>query len=240
MRIIRDEYLWQLTFMPRLFPVNCYLIEEEESLTLVDAALPYSADGIKRAIQAIGKPLARIVLTHAHEDHIGALNSLKESFPEAKVCISERDARLLAGDRTLQADEPQTPIRGSLPKSVQTQPDLLVREGDSIGSLRVIAAPGHTPGSISLLDQRTGALLAGDAFHTRGGLTVTGHLRLSFPFPALATWNREAALASAVKLAEQRPTLLAAGHGEMLRDPAAKLQEAILTARRRLERESNI
>ncbi|WP_019637607.1 MBL fold metallo-hydrolase [Paenibacillus fonticola] len=239
MRIIKhDEYLSQLTFMPRLFPVNCYLVEEEEEgLTLVDAALPYSAAGIMQAVKDSGKPLARIVLTHAHDDHVGALDKLKASFPEAEVYISERDALLLAGDRSLQPGEPQMPIRGGVPKSVKSRADHLVREGDSIGSLLVIAAPGHTPGSISLLDKRTGSLLVGDAFHTRGGLTVTGHLRLRFPFPALATWNKEAALASAVRLAEHRPTLLAAGHGEMLKDPAGKMQAAIAAARRWLERE---
>ncbi|MES9793628.1 MBL fold metallo-hydrolase, partial [Priestia megaterium] len=38
--------LYQLTFLPRFFPVNCYLVEEKDSLTLIDAALPYSASGI--------------------------------------------------------------------------------------------------------------------------------------------------------------------------------------------------
>ncbi|GAA0137381.1 MBL fold metallo-hydrolase [Paenibacillus sp. YSY-4.3] len=238
MRILQREYLRQLTFMPRVFPVNCYLVEEEESLTLVDAALPYSAAGIMQAIKDSGKPLARIVLTHAHDDHVGALDKLKASFPEAEVCISDRDALLLAGDRSLLPSEPQTPIRGGVPKSVKTRADHLVREGDSIGSLQVIAAPGHTPGSISLLDTRTGTLLVGDAFHTRGGLTVSGHLRLSFPFPALATWNKEAAVASAIKLAEYRPTLISAGHGEMLNDPDRAIQAAIMAARRQLERDN--
>lgn len=236
MRIIQREYLRQLTFMPRVFPVNCYLVEEEESLTLVDAALPYSAAGIMQAVKDSGKPLVRIVLTHAHDDHVGALDKLKASFPEAEVYISERDALLLAGDRSLQPGEPQMPIRGGVPKSVKTRADHLVREGDSIGSLQVIAAPGHTPGSISLLDMRTRTLLVGDAFHTRGGLTVSGHLRLSFPFPALATWNKEAAVASAVRLAEHRPALIGAGHGEMLNDPDRAMQAAILAARRQLER----
>ncbi|MFD3261693.1 MBL fold metallo-hydrolase [Paenibacillus lentus] len=231
MRIIRHEFLLQLTFMPRLFPVNCYLVEEEKSLTLVDAALPYSAAGIAKAIEEIGKPLTRIVLTHAHDDHVGALDRMKEKFPEAEVYISERDAKLLAGDRTLLADEPQTKIRGGVPKDIKTRPDILVREGDRIGSLLVIATPGHTPGSISLLDTRTRALLVGDSFHTRGGLTVTGHLRLMFPFPAMATWNKEIALESASKLADHQPSLLATGHGEMLAEPAAEMRKALIAAK---------
>ncbi|WP_110931332.1 MBL fold metallo-hydrolase [Paenibacillus bouchesdurhonensis] len=235
MRVIQRKYLSQLTFMPKLFPVNCYLVEEGESITLVDAALPYGAAGISKAIEDSGKRLTRIVLTHAHEDHVGALDRLKVRYPEAKVYISKRDARVLAGDRTLQADEPQTKIRGSVPKAIKTRPDILVHEGDSIGSLLVIGTPGHTPGSISLLDTRTRALLAGDSFHTRGGLTVTGHLRWIFPFPAMATWNKEAALASASKLADYQPTLLATGHGEMLTDPAEEMRKALIAAKHQMK-----
>lgn len=40
MRVLREQTLYQLTFLPRMFPINSYLVEEEEELTLVDAALP--------------------------------------------------------------------------------------------------------------------------------------------------------------------------------------------------------
>ncbi|MDG3043564.1 hypothetical protein OE903_04665 [Bacillus sp. B6(2022)] len=36
---------------------------------------------------------------------------------------------------------------------------MLVEEGDEIGSLKVIATPGHTPGSISLYDEKSGVSL---------------------------------------------------------------------------------
>jgi len=69
-------------FLPRAFPVNCYLVEEEDGLTLVDAALSRSAKGILREAGAIGKPIVRIVLTHAHSDHTGALDDLKQALPD--------------------------------------------------------------------------------------------------------------------------------------------------------------
>lgn len=43
MRMIHEKTLYQLSFLPRAFPVNCYFVEEEDGLTLIDAALPYSA-----------------------------------------------------------------------------------------------------------------------------------------------------------------------------------------------------
>lgn len=238
MKMIRYDHIVQLTFFPRLFPVNCFLVEEQDDLTLVDAALPFSAKAIVQAAERIGKPIRRIVLTHAHDDHVGALDRLKQMLPEAEVAISARDARLLAGDVTLDPGEPPTPIRGGVPKAVRTRPDRLLADGERIGSLRAVAAPGHTPGLLAFLDERSGALLAGDAFQTRGGIAVSGQRKVLFPFPAWATWHAETALASARRLQELRPSLLAVGHGMPLQRPAAAIDRAIREAEAALERRS--
>lgn len=229
MRVIKESFLYQLTFMPKLFPVNCYFIEEGEELTLIDAALPNSAVPILEAAEKIGKPITRIILTHAHGDHIGALDKLKEKL-QIPVYISARDSRLLAGDTSLDSFEPQTPIRGGIPKNLITKADVLIQDGDKIGSLRAIATPGHTPGSMSFLDERTNAVIAGDAFQTRGGTAVSGVTVPWFPFPAMATWNKASALRSAYIIQEIEPSLLAVGHGELLRSPAGQIEKAIQKA----------
>ncbi|EPD81657.1 MULTISPECIES: MBL fold metallo-hydrolase [unclassified Paenibacillus] len=234
MKITREGDLYQLAFLPRMFPVNCYLVEEKDGLTLIDAAMPFSAKGIMKAAGGIGKPIKRIVLTHAHEDHVGALDELKRLLPQAEVFISARDARLLKGDATLDPDEPQMPVRGAVPKKVTTVPDVLLKEGDRIGSLLALFTPGHTPGSMSFLDVRSNAVIAGDALQLRAGIAVSGQLKLLFPFPALATWNKHEALESVKKLRGYSPALLAVGHGAMLSDPAAKLDLAIAAAERNL------
>lgn len=222
--------VYQLTFIPRLFPVNCYLIEEEDDLTLIDAALPYSSKGIMQAACRIGKPITRIVLTHAHDDHLGALDLLKQELPEVHVYISNRDSRLLSGDRTLDEHEPNTPIKGGVPTKVKTRADVLLHDGDRIGSLIAISVPGHTPGSMAFMDTRNNALIAGDAFQTRGGIAVTGTIRPLFPFPAMATWNRDVALESAIKLQRYEPSLLAVGHGRMLLQPKEAIASVIKQA----------
>jgi hypothetical protein len=78
-------------------------------------------------------------------------------------------------------------------------------------------------------------LIAGDAFQTRGGIAVSGVVRPLFPFPAIATWNKQTALASAVALRALGPSLLAVGHGNALREPAPAMDRAIETARRVFE-----
>ncbi|MGI2328934.1 MBL fold metallo-hydrolase [Planococcus sp. YIM B11945] len=234
MRVTKFGTLYQLSFMPRFFPVNCYLVEENKELTLIDAALPFSTKGILRAANKLKKPITNIVLTHAHTDHVGALDALKAALPHVKISISERDARLLAGDNSLLEHEAGTSIPGGAPKNIKSKPDRLLKEGDRIGSLEVIFTPGHTPGSLSLLDLRNDYLIAGDALQTRGGIAVSGTLKPLFPFPALATWNKEAALESTKKLQSFSPRLLAVGHGKMIQQPEKALVKAVKASERNL------
>lgn len=234
MRMKRELTLAQLTFFPRLFPVNCYLIEEEDGLTLIDAALSVSLKGILQAARLIGKPIVRIALTHAHGDHVGALDGLKRQLPDAPVLISVRDARLMRADSSLDPGEPQRPIRGGLPKKLQTRPDVLLKDGDRIGSLTAVSVPGHTPGSMAFYDERTGFLIAGDAMQTRGGIAVSGQMVPWFPFPAMATWDKQTALDSVRKLRELQPSMLAVGHGDLLPNPLQAIDRAIAQAELRL------
>ncbi|CAM4404014.1 metallo-beta-lactamase [Bacillus manliponensis] len=232
MRLTHEKTLYQLSFLPRAFPVNCYFVEEEDHLTLVDAALPYSAKCILETAKKIGKPIHHIVLTHAHDDHVGSLDALKEALPHAKVYISKRDARLLRGDKALEEGDFGMPIKGGVPKNIKTKPDVLLQDGDRIGSLLAIATPGHTPGSMSFLDTRNRALIAGDALQTRGGTGIAGQMKFLFPFPAMATWSKEIALQSTEKLLSHEPSILAVGHGKMLVNPINEMEKAVAEAKR--------
>jgi glyoxylase-like metal-dependent hydrolase (beta-lactamase superfamily II) len=235
-----DKTTWwpvtQLNFLPRLFPMNCYLIEEEDGLTLIDACMPFVAKGIYSAIQATGKPLTRILLTHAHDDHIGAVPFLKERFPDVKIGISRRDAAILKGDHTLLPEEAQTPLKGGLPKKALFSPDFLIDDHDRIGSLVAVASPGHTPGHLAFLETASNTLIAGDAFQTKGGLAVSGHMKWFFPFPAMATWHTPTAIASARKLLDLKPAVLVVGHGYALLQPSAAIGSSIDEAEQRLNR----
>src|ERR1700683_194248 len=95
-----------ITRISRLGFVNCYLVREDDGLTLVDTMIPGSAKKILAAASQAGAPIKRIVLTHAHGDHIGSLDALAQALPDAEVIISTRDARPLAGDKSLEPGEP--------------------------------------------------------------------------------------------------------------------------------------
>src|SRR5215218_391634 len=172
------DHLLQLTKYPALFPVNCYLVREDDGFTLIDTALPGCAPEILAAALAHGGTIRRIVLTHAHMDHVASLDSLHAGLPEAEVLISAREARFLAGELVLDPAEmlPGAKLRGGW-RTATTLPTRTIAAGDRVGSLLAVAAPGHTPGQLAFFDTRDKSLIAGDAFQTRGGIAVTGTVR---------------------------------------------------------------
>jgi glyoxylase-like metal-dependent hydrolase (beta-lactamase superfamily II) len=209
--------------------VNAYLVREDDGFTLVDTMLPGSAKAILRAASEAGAPIVRIALTHAHGDHIGSLDALAETLPGVEVLISSRDARLLTKDRTMDPGEPDAKLRGSYP-GAKTAPTSTFEAGDRVGSLEVIAAPGHTPGHVAFLDPRDGTLLCGDAYSTLGGVATSAKMNPRFPLPTMATWHRPTELASARALRDLEPARLAPGHGRVVEAPVAAMSKAIAAA----------
>ncbi len=217
----------EITRISKLGFVNCYLVPEDDGLTLVDTMLPKCAKQIVAAAERLGAPIKRIVLTHAHGDHIGSLDQLHELLPDAEVIISERDARPLAGDKSLDPGEPGDNIgKGSFP-GAKTKPTRTVHAGERIGSLEVVASPGHTPGHVALLDTRDNTLICGDAYSTLGGVATSAKGSWRFPLPAYAAWDKPTALESARALRALNPSRLAPGHGKIVPDPGPAMDRAI-------------
>jgi glyoxylase-like metal-dependent hydrolase (beta-lactamase superfamily II) len=210
----------------RLGAVNAYLVSEDDGLTLVDTLIPRSGKNLRQAAERLGAPIVRIALTHAHGDHVGSLDELADSLPGVEVLISARDARLLAKDLSLDPDEPQDKPRGSFP-GPRTRPTRTLAPGDRVGSLEVVAAPGHTPGQVAFLDVRDRTLICGDAYSTLGGVYTTAKVNPRFPFPTIATWHRPTALETARALRALDPARLAPGHGKIVERPGAAMDAAI-------------
>src|ERR1700738_781347 len=66
--------------------VNTQMIEGPNAVVIFDGQLllPY-ADEVASYVQTLGKPVDRIILSHAHTDHWGGLQILTERFPDARV-----------------------------------------------------------------------------------------------------------------------------------------------------------
>ena len=205
--------------------VNAYLVAEPDGLTLIDTLLPGSAKVIEAEAAKLGAPIVRILLTHGHGDHAGSVDALHTRLPQAEVLISARDARIVAGDKTLDPGEPGK-LRGSWAK-LATAPTRTLAPGDRVGSLEVHDARGHSPGQLAFFDPRDRTLYCADAYATLGGVRTTSGPRPPFPLPALATWNRTLALESARVLRRLDPARLAPGHGPVVENPASAMDAAI-------------
>ena len=63
-----------------VYKVNCYIIADEDSskAAVIDPGADF--EDINLVLEENGFDLEYIILTHAHGDHIGALNDLKLKF----------------------------------------------------------------------------------------------------------------------------------------------------------------
>jgi glyoxylase-like metal-dependent hydrolase (beta-lactamase superfamily II) len=136
-------------FQAGLFPVNAYLIESATDVTVVDATLGWS-DGrrLRTRIDAIGKPLAGVIVTHAHPDHYGAVSALVGDDHVPVYAVGGVDDAIRRDD----ADKERIlrPMFGDEWPAKRRFPTDRVRDGDrvSIGTatFRVVdVGPGESP-----------------------------------------------------------------------------------------------
>jgi glyoxylase-like metal-dependent hydrolase (beta-lactamase superfamily II) len=161
---------------------NAFLVDGDDGLILVDTGTLKGLDGLLRAISDTGRApsdIERIVLTHAHPDHVQAAPELR-ARTSARVLVHRADADWLAAGRVPAEGRSGASGRNydrlSVAHWTPFTVDDTVEDGDRVGGLRVIHTPGHSPGHIALLHETSRTLLVGDAVfrHKRLGLGPAG------------------------------------------------------------------
>ena len=147
---------------------NVYLVEDEEPL-VVDTGTGMYVDAVLEEVSRIVplKRVGRIVLTHCHYDHMGGAAAIQKATG-ARILLHEAEqAPLRAGDRSLTVSD----MFGRRPDELDIEP---LRGGQRLrlgsSELEVVHTPGHSPGSITLLDRASKSAIVGDTVFCDGGV----------------------------------------------------------------------
>jgi len=210
---------------------------------LIDAGLPGTAGVIKRAANArfgAGARPAAIVMTHAHSDHAGSLESLAEEWDVPIYAHTLEDPYL---NGTAAYPPPDPGVGGGMMSALSVLfPRGPVNVSKWLRFLPVdhsvphmpgwtwIHTPGHTPGHISLWRESDRTLIAGDAFITTNQESVYAvavqRPELHGP-PMYYTQNWDDAETSVKRLATLDPETVITGHGRAMH--GEKLRRALKT-----------
>ncbi|QWW18972.1 MBL fold metallo-hydrolase [Schaalia sp. 19OD2882] len=132
----------------------CYAITNDEGTLVIDPGA--QAEEVLEWLE--GKNVVGVVITHCHCDHIGAVNEVVEAHGCWVACGVDDVDGVADLHRSGFDDE-------GIDYTVD-HIDRPLAEGDEIrwgaDALKVLHTPGHTPGSICLLDEARGILFTGD------------------------------------------------------------------------------
>jgi hydroxyacylglutathione hydrolase len=156
------------TFNP--FLTNCYVVTSQGETVIIDPSCHSDSerDEVINYVASTDSRVVRILLTHAHIDHIFGCADLSEHFG---VGIEvHNDERVLLEQAEFQSQmfgidikQPPAPIRNISPG-----------ENVAFGDVQwnVLHTPGHSPGSVSFVDLKHGFVISGDVlFHDSIGRT---------------------------------------------------------------------
>ncbi|WP_150240974.1 MBL fold metallo-hydrolase [Nocardiopsis quinghaiensis] len=211
--------------------VNCYLVEDEDGVTLVDAGLPSMWPMVLRALEGRGRrpdEVRALVLTHGHFDHVGFAVRAQREW-NVPVLVHPQDAHLAAHpyrytpqrNRFLYPfTHPRSlPLLGRMAaagalnvKGVGDAEPLTTRTALPVpGRPVAVHTPGHTDGHCILHLPDRDTVISGDALVTLDPYTGRAEPQI---VASAATKDTHQALASLNAVAETGATTVLPGHGE--------------------------
>ncbi|MDQ3009126.1 MAG: MBL fold metallo-hydrolase [Acidobacteriota bacterium] len=195
--------------IPPATHTNCYLIGGDE-MVVIDPGSPYPdqqavLDAVVERLMGQGRRMREIIITHLHPDHIGGVMHLAGKF-NLPIVAHRLTAEAMNGevrvDRLIEDDE--------LIELKEAATGIVWR-------LRALWTPGHARGHLSFYEERTGTLITGDCVVGFGTVVI-----------APPEGNMKTYLDSLHRyLALPKLTALMPGHGPVIADARAKVEEYI-------------
>jgi glyoxylase-like metal-dependent hydrolase (beta-lactamase superfamily II) len=230
-RVVEDVYL-----LEGERGSNVYLLVSDGMLALVDTGAAGAAARITDRLQTGGYALLDlrcIVLTHAHADHTGGAADLARRSG-ARVLAHRDEVPFVQQEVSLPAASPLAGLLNRLgDRFLRAEPcavSEVLEDGQwltSLGGLKVLHTPGHTPGSLCLYHPGRRILFCGDALFNANPLTGRAGLRLPLP---LVTVDQAQALESVRRLSTLPVEVLCPGHGEPILSGAGERVRALIAS----------
>lgn len=141
---------------------NCYVIYKERQAIIIDPG--GDSDILKEWLQKKELAPTAILLTHAHFDHIGAVESIREYY-RIPVYLHEAEEDWMG--------EPELNGSALFPVgNISCQPaDHLITSGKmqiADFSFEVVHTPGHSPGGVSFIFSEDKIVISGDCLFQNG------------------------------------------------------------------------
>lgn len=196
----------------------------DNGVTLVDTGMGSSQKPILKAIKNLGyspSDIKRIIITHAHIDHILGLKALCD-VSKATVLAGEADADTIEGKKPLffpKMEFPNSLLLVLLRPFIRYAPttvDQRLKDGDTLpvlGGLTVIGLPGHSPGNIGLYCPSKKLLFSSDTVRMKGG---------EFVKPLNYDAEKEKSLASIKKIGSLDYEIMLPGFNDPIMTGASK------------------
>src|SRR3712207_1220038 len=154
-----------MTIMTLMNPVageNTYLLVNDEAILVIDPGSKGQA--ILSQIHAINKPVAAILLTHTHYDHIMSLELVRESCQHPPVYVAKEEASWLY--------RPEMNLSGLIRHA--DLPDIICKPAEKLFQYQtpyhlagfhwsVVPTPRHSAGGVSFIFEQEEAVFTGDA-----------------------------------------------------------------------------
>ncbi len=145
----KDWFAWPANIFDQLYFIGSksagvWAVNTSEGIIVIDSNFHYNGTELVLGLLNFGldpKNIKYVIITHAHDDRYWGARGIQDTYPNARIAMSEADWQVVAKDNS--------------PAQFKPRKDMVITDGQKItlGGITVTAyiTPGHTPGTLSLI-----------------------------------------------------------------------------------------